>query len=208
MANQRGVNALATAVLLLAVVPGCSDSADEPPKGATSTPRSPTPTTTNPSPTPTSGSQLAAAAASGVVRHYFATVDRLGRNPAEPLRQLAQVAASVQLSAQRRLIAQQREEGLRQTGDTKVAVLEVEAVNLDNSDPAAGDVPTVAIDVCWDVSDVDIVDESGNSIVSASRPDTGWTRYTVANYRWETSSRNGWRVASGQDLKRTPCAAS
>jgi hypothetical protein len=135
-------------------------------------------------------------------------VDRLGREPAAPLRELTNVATSVQLSAQRNLLKQQREEGLQQTGETKIADLKVQSVNLENPNPDAGKVPTVAIDVCWNVADVDVVDNRGESTVSPSRPDTGWTRYAVANYHWNRHPDNGWRVASGQDLKRSPCSAS
>ena len=87
-------------------------------------------------------------------------------------------------------------------------LLKVQSVTLDNSDPDAGKVPTVVIDVCWDVTKVDVLDKSGKSIVSPDRPDTGWTRYTVANYEYAADPTGGWRVATGQDLKQTPCAAS
>ena len=93
-------------------------------------------------------------------------------------------------------------------GTTAISELKVQSVNLDNSAPDAGKVPTVVIDVCWDVSKVDVLDKSGKSIVSPDRPDTGWTRYTVANYEYAADPTGGWRVATGQDLKQTPCAAS
>ncbi|GAB3769985.1 hypothetical protein GCM10027600_25540 [Nocardioides ginsengisegetis] len=121
---------------------------------------------------------------------------------------LASAATSSQLAAQRRLVSTERSKGLHQVGDTRVAELTVQTVNLDNSDPAAGKVPTVTIDVCWDVTDVDIVDATGKSVVSPGRPSTGWTRYTVANYHWAKNPSNGWRIATGQDLKQTPCAPS
>ena len=95
-----------------------------------------------------------------------------------------------------------------ETGTTALNELEVQSVNLDNSDPKAGKVPPVVIDVCWDVTKVDVLDKSGMSIVSSDRPDTGWTRYTVANYKYAADPTGGWRVATGQDLKQTPCAAS
>jgi hypothetical protein len=142
------------------------------------------------------------------LRAYFATVDRLGQNPTAGLDPLDQVATSTQLSAERRLLKSQHGRGERQVGATRVAQLKVQSVNLDNSDPSAGKVPTVVIDVCWDVSKVDVLDKSGQSIVSPDRPDTGWTRYTVANYDYAADPTGGWRVATGQDLKQTPCAAS
>lgn len=55
---------------------------------------------------------------------------------------------------------------------------------------------------------VDVLDSDGKSVVSPDRPDTGWVRYLVANYKWKAAPRGGWRIASGTDLKRAPCAAS
>ena len=135
-------------------------------------------------------------------------VDQLRSDPATDLKQLKSVATSAQLNAVETLIGRQRDEGQRQTGTTSINELQVQSVNLDNSDPKAGKVPTVVIDVCWDVSKVDVLDKSGESIVSPNRPDTGWTRYTVANYEYAANPTGGWRVATGQDLKKTPCAAS
>lgn len=121
---------------------------------------------------------------------------------------LSSVVTSSQLSADRKLIRNERDKGLRQVGDTRIAELKVQSVNLENSDPSSGKVPTVAIDVCWDVSHADLVDESGTSVVSPSRPRTGWTRYTVANYHWSANPTGGWRIATSQDLEQTPCTAS
>jgi hypothetical protein len=142
------------------------------------------------------------------VQNYFTVVDDLRSDPATGLKQLNAVATSAQLNAVETLIRRQRGEGQRQTGTTTISDLKVQSVNLENSDPDAGKVPTVVIDVCWDVSKVDVLDKSGKSIVSPARPDIGWTRYTVANYDYAADPTGGWRVATGQDLKQAPCAAS
>ena len=139
---------------------------------------------------------------------YYATVDRLGQQPNASLDQLSTVATGAQLSAQQNLLKSQRKTNEKQVGDTKVVKLDVQSVNLDNSDPSAGKVPTVQIDVCWDVSQVDVVDATGKSVVSKSRPNAGWTRLTVANYHYAGDPAAGWRVATGQDLKKDPCVAS
>ena len=81
-------------------------------------------------------------------------------------------------------------------------------MNLDNSDPQAGKVPTVQIDLCFDVTDVDVVDAQGKSVVKTDRPDTGWIRFLVSNYHWDDDPDGGWRVASSQDIERTRCDAS
>ena len=140
--------------------------------------------------------------------NYYAVLDKLRADPASDLKPLETVAISAQLKAVQTLVRRQREQGQRQTGTTAISELKVQSVNLDNSAPDAGKVPTVVIDVCWDVSKVDVLDKSGKSIVSPTRPNTGWTRYTVANYDYAADPTSGWRVATGQDLKKTPCAAS
>jgi hypothetical protein len=147
-------------------------------------------------------------AADEVVRNYFAAVDLLRQQRERPLSELKTVAVGTQLAAQKRLLQEQRRHRRRQIGDTKLTELKIQSTNLDNSDPRAGRVPTVVVDVCWDVRWVDVVDKHGKSVISASRPDAGWTRYTVANYKWAADPSGGWRVAGGEDLKRAPCAAS
>lgn len=204
MRDVRRTIGSATTALLFAVAAGCAQSPGADP--ATSPPNT---KTTSSGGTPNqSESEAATEAAKQLIHDYFATIDKLGQDDGEPVSDLGKVAESRQLSVLRNSITQQRKAGQRQTGDTKVAELKVQSVNLDNSDPAAGKVPTVTVDVCWDVSDVDVVDKNGKSVVSPNRPDTAWTRYTVANYHWSDHPTDGWRVASGQDLKQSPCKAS
>lgn len=206
MTMTRGASALATAALLLVALTSCTDDANDPvvSPGPTTTSQTSTTATT----TPPSETEKASAGASALVKRYYAIVDELGQNVGASLNGLNSVATGVQLSAEQTLLKSQRKDRQRQTGDTLVVKLEVQSVNLDNSDPAAGKVPTVQIDVCWDVSKVDVLDANGKSIVSPNRPDTGWTRLTIANYHYRTDPSGGWRVATGQDLTRDPCAAS
>ena len=204
--NRLGLISWATGTVMLAAVSACGGSNTDPPP--TSEPSSPSPSSPTTSSSPSSPSDAASAAATDAVRSYFAVVDQLRTDPAVDLKKLKSVATSAQLNAVETLISRQRDEGQRQTGTTALNELEVQSVNLDNSDPKAGKVPTVVIDVCWNVTKVDVLDKSGKSIVSSDRPDTGWTRYTVANYKYAADPTGGWRVATGQDLKQTPCAAS
>lgn len=203
--NRLRLISWATGTLMLAAVSACGGGDPDPPATAepSSSPSSPTT-----SAAPSSPSDEASAGATDAVRSYFTVVDQLRSDPAADLKKLKSVATSAQLNAVTTLIDRSRDEGQRQTGTTAINELQVQSVNLDNSDPKAGKVPTVVIDVCWDVSKVDVLDKSGKSIVSPNRPDTGWTRYTVANYRYTADPTGGWRVATGQDLKQTPCAAS
>jgi hypothetical protein len=205
MTNVRSLT-ISAAALLLAAVSACGGGDADPPR--TSEPSLTSPSSPRTSSSPSSPSDAASADATDAVQSYFTVVDRLRSDPAADLKKLNSVATSAQLNAVETLISRQRDEGQRQTGATAINELKVQSVNLDNSDPKAGKVPTVVIDVCWDVSKVDVLDESGKSIVSPNRPDTGWTRYTVANYKYAADSAGGWRVATGQDLKQAPCVAS
>lgn len=207
MTRSLGVKAWATGALVLVAVAACascSSDADPAPSPTVDTSAS---ASTSPTASPTSASEAASAAAEDVVRRYFVVLDDLRQHPAKPERLLSSVATSTQLAAQKRLIASEREQGLRQVGATGIAEWTVQSVNLDNADPSAGKVPTVTVDVCWDVSGADLVDKSGTSVVSQNRASTGWTRYTVANYHWSENPAAGWRIATSQDLKQMPCAA-
>jgi hypothetical protein len=203
---RLGLISLATGTLLLAAVSGCGSSDHDPPSTTHSSLSTPSDTTTSAS--PKSPSNKATADATEAMRNYYRLLDEVRSRSGNDLQQLQSVATGTQLQAMRTLIRRQQHDGQRQTGSTAISDLKVQSVNLDNSDPSAGKVPTVVIDVCWDVSKVDFLDKDGKSIVSPNRPDTGWTRYTVANYKYAADPSGGWRVATGQDLKQTPCAAS
>ena len=204
MTNSRGALSLATAVLLLVAGTSCADD-DGDPTDPRSNPPASSPSSS--SPTPTSPSESATAAATATVNDYYAIRNQLRRDPTQPLSRLKSVAISTELTTQQTLFKRERKQGLHQTGETKVVELEVQSVNLDNSDPQAGKVPTVQIDVCFDVSGVDVLDADGKSVVTPDRPDTGWIRYSVANYEWDSDPDGAWRVASSQDVERTPCDA-
>lgn len=204
MTKFSGTFSVATAVFLLAAMAACgSDSDAEPAPKANASASSPSST-----PPSTAGSpeDSAATAAEVAVADYYALTDLLLQDDTVSLDRLEEVAISTQLSAQKNFLTTERAAGTQQRGDTKIAETKVQSVSLDNSDPKAGRVPSVTIDVCWDVSEVDVLDASGKSVVTSDRPDRGWTRLTVANYAWDTDPEAGWRVAGGEDLEKTPCA--
>lgn len=205
MTNARSARALATAALLLVAVTACAEDGSDPPTGDSAATNSPTPITTSTPRTPATDSEVASEAASSAVRTYYVVRDELRQSPTTKLTKLTKVAISGELAAQQALFRRERKDGLHQTGDTEIAELTVQSVNLDNSDPEAGRVPTVQVDVCYDVLGVDILDKKGNSVVTDDRPDTGWIRYLVSNYNFEADPSGSWRVASSQNLERTPC---
>jgi hypothetical protein len=207
MTNARRFSLLATATAVAIAMGGCASDGNDPEATPTPTSSSSSPATTT-SPTPQSESEIASEAASGVLRQYYDVRNELRQDPSTSLSRLDDVAISTELAAQKNLFTKERKQGLHQTGETKVVKLDVKSVNLDNSDPKAGKVPTVQIDLCFDVSDVDVVDKNGKSVISPDRPDTGWIQFLVSNYKWETDPDGGWRVASSQDIERAACEAS
>lgn len=206
--NRRENNIMRTtlggAVLLLAVAAtttACGGS------GTDATP----PATNSPSPSSPSSSapadprSQAEAAAQATVRKYFQVTDRIGQNPKAPLSALKTVDISGVLSQDQHTFTDWRSKGWKKTGSLKVTKMQVEQVNLDNSDPANGKVPTVAIAVCTDASNVDVVNKSGKSVVLKSRPTLLTTRYTVANYHYKSDPAGGWRVAVIEDEEVGKC---
>lgn len=201
LTTARGARALATAAMLLSVVSACDDDTD-------ASQREPSASGSSTKSARVSDNEIASDRATKLVRSYYPVRDELRQQPDLPLSKLQSVTVSTELAAQRKLFVRERKDGLRQTGDTRIAELTVQSVSLDNSDPQAGKVPTVEIDVCFDVSDVDILDRNGASVVTDDRPETGWIRYSVANYERSKNPEDGWRVASSEDLERAPCDVS
>jgi hypothetical protein len=139
--------------------------------------------------------------ASAALRRYFLTVDLVRQDSERPSSALDAVASSTQLIAQKGLLKSQRDRGMYQVGDTEIVKLKVQSISLNR--PA-----TALVDVCWDVSGVDIVNADGKSAVSPNRKDVGWTRFTVTNDKWDTAPIDGWRVSGGSDLEKAPCIGS
>ncbi|GAB2473216.1 hypothetical protein [Xylanimonas ulmi] len=149
---------------------------------------------------------MAVAQAEDLVRKYYAVTDELGLDPTADLMRLEDVAISQELDVQRRSFQDWRNAGWIQKGRTKVLEVAAQSVNLDNSDPATGRVPTVMVDACYDVTAVDVVDPAGTSVVLADRPDRAWVRFTVSNHSWDTDPENAWRVSIALDQReQEPC---
>ncbi len=206
---MRSVGGRISLVWLCVLLAGCSGgSGDEP----TSTP-SPTvslssPPSTSGSPTPTlSPRDQAAADAQTTVRRYNDIVNQLGQDSSSPLSLLKKVSTSIELTAMQHSFKTWRERGWVQTGDIVIGSLKVREVKLDNSSPKTGVVPTVNVDVCYDVAGVDVVNGRGKSVVNPSRPDQVTTRLLVSNYKYAKDPRGGWRVASGRDIGEGPCVS-
>ncbi|WP_375424837.1 hypothetical protein [uncultured Friedmanniella sp.] len=89
-------------------------------------------------------------------------LDKLRGNPKANLDQLSTVARANAADNWRRILLNDRSVGHRQTGVTKPSLTSAKAGSSDQQ---------WVVTMCLDVSNVDIVDRNGKSVVSKSRPD-------------------------------------
>ncbi len=205
--GRPGTTAAGIAVLLCvaACSGGGSEAAKPPsPSAAPVTTPSATPMTTAPTPPPPpSADDQAIARAEGVVRRYYDLIDQLTVNPSADAGALTSVAASTGLIDARNLVSSVRGPGYVQSGKTRIISLDAKLISLDFQPKAQPPkLPTVAIAVCYDVSDVDITDAQGTSIVTKDRADRALERVQVANPAWPDPA--GWRVYNSE-TKDEPC---
>ncbi|WP_460889485.1 hypothetical protein [Promicromonospora xylanilytica] len=137
-----------------------------------------------------------------MVREYYRGTDVVAKDPAD-LSPLDGIAAEAELQRLKAQFQQWADDSWHQTGDLKVVELVTQTVTLEPSD---GSVPSAQVDVCFDVTDLDIVDQSGASQVDSGRNDRGWDRLTVTNSAYDTNPDDGWRVTDAQTLEQEPCA--
>ena len=104
-------------------------------------------------------------------------------------------------------IRREREQGLHQTGETKVVEL-TGPVGQPRQLRSPGRQGPDRADRCVLRRQRRRRTRRGRQVRRhPDRPDTGWIRYSVANYEWDSDPDGAWRVASSQDIERTPCDA-
>lgn len=136
-----------------------------------------------PTPTPSSASQSATASPSATptilasqavaiarAQDFVAMLDKLSSNPKANLDQLSTVGRGKAADKWRQIILDDRSAGHRQTGTTKLTLVSAKAGSSDQR---------WIVTMCLDVSDVDVVDRDGKSVVSRTRPDRVRDRLTV-----------------------------
>lgn len=156
------------AALLLA---GCTGSSSEPEPTPTPPPTtSPTASPTTPTTTPTPEPAPEEVAAKQAVIDFWKVQDELAANPELSVTRLAEVARGQALDVHRTNLLDQAREGLRQVGTVEVTPTRAQA----------GESPEhMVVTACLDVTDVDIVNSDGDSVVPATRPDRAAYDYTV-----------------------------
>jgi hypothetical protein len=198
--RRLAVLAAAGAVVLLG---SCTTDGDP---GAASTPSNTAPLTApsptaEPTPEPTMLSpEEAEERAQAAVEAYLALFDDLDADPDTDLAELGQVAHGRALDWATHQITARRMAGHTGVGVQVASDFTVTAVNLDADDSAEVDYPSVELTACVDISNTDIVDEDGNSVVPADRLDRVLVDYIVWNIGWPDDQE--WRVV-GDDAQLT-----
>lgn len=194
----------ALAVLGMSVVLGAcqqgTPGGDATPTDATS----PTATTSpSPSPSPSESKtpeEEATELAEQAVRDYY-DVEAAAMQDPENFKQeeLKDVAISSALTDLQNQLSAARGLGQHAIGATKIVEIKDPEVNLEPKD----DVTNIVFLVCYDVSDLNIVDEDGKSVVPTDRKDTGVKRVGVANYKYPAADQ--WRVAFTEYKEKLQC---
>lgn len=182
---------LATLVVVLAA--SCTGDAPLPSPGTSSaTPTTSTASPTSPpSPTP---EDEAALRAEEVVRAYLrAQTDCLTDPPATEITCFDSVAIGTELLERKNALTGARTMETRVTGEIVVASIELRDVDL-RMDLAASPpvVPTVSFGVCADVSEFNVVDKAGQSIVPPDRAPVSPLEVSVYDYEYPDQTQ--WRV--------------
>lgn len=206
--TTRRTSALLLAVLVVGMTSACT-SDDPGPAPTTSSTPSPSATTTTPtSPPPTTSPEdEAAAKAEEVLRAWLrAQTDCLADPTTVEATCFDGVAIGTELNDLRNALTGAKALGNTVSGAITVVSLDVRSVDLAmDADVTPPVVPTVAFGACLDLSDYNIVDKNGQSIVPAGRPEQVSSKISVYNYDYPDES--GWRVGySVTDDEAPSCA--
>jgi hypothetical protein len=195
------VTMLALAGITILVVGGGDDPAPPPPAPAAVDEPADTEPVQEPAQTP---EDVAAAEAEERYREFLRVGDEVGQDgfaSADPFDAVTVLPErAYQETAFRNA---QRTPGLRQIGTTQIASLSVTSVDLT---PEPGGYPKVVLQACLDVTGVDIVDGTGQSVVLPEREER--SKSTVTMYRYEPGTKGaeagGWFVYEATALNE-PC---
>lgn len=146
---------------------------------------------------------LAAAEAQERYREFQRVEDAVGQGGYQSSGPFDAVTVAPERVLQETSFRRSQGRGLRQIGTTRIASMSVTSVDLT---PEPGGYPGVVLQVCLDVSGVDVVDGSGTSIVSPEREER--SKSTVTMYQYEPGTKGaeagGWYVYEATS-KAEPC---
>jgi hypothetical protein len=193
------VCAIAGAVCITLALGACSG--DDPASTPTTPNTAPPLTALSPSLVPSSAPAAltpaeAEARAQAAVEDYLALFAEISADPQRDLAELETVARDRALDWATHQITTWRNAGQTGVGAQIASDFRVTAVDLDPDKSEVG-YPSVALTACVDLSNTDLIDENGNSVVPADRPDRVLVDYTVANIGWPDDQQ--WRVVRDDD---------
>lgn len=192
MTRPKHLATLAATALMAGTLCACNSGGDG---TATASPSvTPLPTSASPSPT-LSPEDVAVAAAEKKIPEYFAVSDQSLQDPEnfnlEDFKAVAISSALIDLQNRFNVFTAQE---FTQEGSANVESMTNPRVDLlldlTKSPP---DVPTVQLDVCVDVSKLNLVNAAGESQVPASRKPRQLWRVGVSNYEYPAPDQ--WRVS-------------
>ncbi|MBD3783711.1 MAG: DUF4101 domain-containing protein [Micrococcales bacterium] len=153
-----------------------------------SSPVASTGATASVSPTTEDADQRDLRLAGEAVVEYWAEVDQLAASPDSSIDDLKTVAADQAFAQQRVAVDAYRAKGWTQVGTASVTSVRA----------TAGKGANFTVSACVDVSEIDFLDEEGESQVNPDRPDSQRFSYTV-------EKRNTKFLVVRDTLKGTPC---
>lgn len=197
MTRLKQLSHLAATVVLAASLGACTTaSGNGVSTSFTSPSQSPSTATTTTSPTPTqSPEDLAIATTKEKIPAYFAVSDRSLQDTKSFNREdFKKVAITTALDDLGNLFSAFQAQNYKQVGTTAVESMTDPKVSLSmDLKKTPPDVPNVQMQVCIDVSKLNVVDSAETSVVPADRKPRQLWRVGVANYQYPAA--DGWRVA-------------
>jgi hypothetical protein len=139
----------------------------------------------------------AEASAYAAVREYLALFDEISADPDRDVAELEQVAGGRALDWAMHQITTWRDAGQTGIGAQVASGFGVTATDLEPASNTDGWYPSVEITACVDLSDTDLIDENGDSVVPGDRPGRVLIDFIVANLGWPTDQQ--WRVVRDDD---------
>lgn len=196
------------ALIGAALLAGCTTGGAADPTGSTSVPASSTPSTSPTPATATSTASLedAAAASSGeVLRAYYRAQTTCFMDPLKsPLTCFDQVAVTTELNNMRNALGGAQQMQTRATGEIALLSVSRRSINLKSNVSATPPVvPEVVFTVCTDVSNYNIVDKDGKSIVPPDRKPHVLVNVSMLNYKYPAPTQ--WRVGLVTAVKDGTC---
>lgn len=176
-------------VALAAALVSCTGSPPESPSSTSSKSRA---ATSGPTSKTTVSIDDPVSPAGAVVVDWWRTYDRISQDPAVPIADLLKVSRGAAYETWAREAQLQRAKRWRQIGTTLIVTESaVRAANV-------GSRQAMSVQVCYDVSKVNMVGPGGKSVISASRIPRAKASYVVVKFD------DGWFVVN-DDTTGDPC---